>query len=84
MFITTFSSYIGYAKDQRSFNESSKEESLMSFLCLVQCILLASFAAILGAHRSEILDKPVPALNLSGENSEISVDDYTPPNVAQA
>lgn len=30
----------------------------MSLLCLLQSILLGSFAAILGAHRSEILDKP--------------------------
>lgn len=35
----------------------SKQELLMSFLCLVQSVLLGSFAAILGAHRSEIMEK---------------------------
>lgn len=29
----------------------------MSLFSLVECVLLGSFAAILGAHRSEILDK---------------------------
>lgn len=36
----------------------AREESLLSFLALVQSLLLGSFAAILAAHRSEILDKP--------------------------
>lgn len=34
----------------------------MAFFALVQSILLASFAAILAAHRSEILDKPGTAV----------------------
>jgi hypothetical protein len=42
--------------------DSAKEESLMAFFALVQSILLASFAAILAAHRSEILDKPGTAV----------------------
>jgi len=37
---------------------SAKEETLMAFFALCQSILLGSFAAILAAHRSEILDKP--------------------------
>jgi hypothetical protein len=51
--------YIGYAKDQGAKNLSSKQEHLMSLFCFIESILLGSFAAILGAHRSEILDKPV-------------------------
>jgi hypothetical protein len=51
-------SYIGYGKDQIDEGMSAKEESLMAFFALVQSILLGSFAAILAAHRSEILDKP--------------------------
>ena len=30
---------------------------MSAFLSLLQCLLLGSFAAILGAHRSQILDK---------------------------
>ena len=50
--------YIGYGKDQSLQGRSYKGETVMSMLCLIQSILLGSFAAILGAHRSEILDKP--------------------------
>lgn len=53
-------SYCGYGRDQKDLNLSAKEESLMAFFSIMQCILLGSFAAILGAHRSEILDKPRP------------------------
>ena len=34
----------------------------MAFLSLCQSLLLGSFAAILAAHRSEILDKPGNAI----------------------
>jgi hypothetical protein len=51
--------YIGYAKDQGAKNLSAKQENLMSLFCFIESILLGSFAAILGAHRSEILDKPM-------------------------
>ena len=37
---------------------STKQESLMALFALLQSILLGSFAAILAAHRSEILDQP--------------------------
>jgi hypothetical protein len=49
---------LGYAKDQRKNGLSTKEESLMAFFALTQSALLGSFAAILAAHRSEILDQP--------------------------
>jgi hypothetical protein len=32
-------------------------ETIMAFFCLCQSLLLGTFAAILGAHRSEILEK---------------------------
>lgn len=38
------------------------EEIWLAFLTLTESILLASFAAILAAHRSEILEKPGGAL----------------------
>ena len=50
----------------------------MSLFCLIQCILLGSFAAILGAHRSEILDKPGrEGINIAQSN-ELS-EAYEPP-----
>jgi hypothetical protein len=33
------------------------QETFMSIMCMIQCLLLGSFAAILGAHRSDIIDK---------------------------
>mmetsp|Transcript_6133 Transcript_6133/g.9420 ORF Transcript_6133/g.9420 Transcript_6133/m.9420 type:complete len:177 (-) Transcript_6133:248-778(-) len=56
-FFLLFLIYLAYERDQRMMNDSSKYESLMALFSMVQCILLGSFAAILGAHRSEILDK---------------------------
>jgi hypothetical protein len=67
---------MGYGTDQISMSMSSKQESLMSFFCLIQCILLGSFAAILGAHRSEILDKP-GGVNFT-ESADVS-DTYDQP-----
>jgi hypothetical protein len=61
-FLTLPYRYIGYGKDQLDAGMSAKEESLMAFFALVQSILLGSFAAILAAHRSEILDKPGTAV----------------------
>jgi hypothetical protein len=37
-------------------------DSLMAFFALLQSVLLGSFAAILAAHRSEILDQPAQAV----------------------
>ena len=58
LFFLLFLLFIGYAKDQKYIGMSSKEEAFMSFFSLVQSVLLGSFAVILAAHRSEILDKP--------------------------
>jgi uncharacterized membrane-anchored protein len=58
MFFTLSLIYLGYGRDQALVNLSSKEEKLMAFLALLQSLLLGSFAAILAAHRSEILEKP--------------------------
>jgi hypothetical protein len=51
-------SFVGYGRDQAYMRMGSREESLMAFMSLLQSLLLGSFAAILAAHRSEILDKP--------------------------
>lgn len=55
-------SYLSYVRDQRLARVSAKIESLMAFFALIQAVLLGSFAAILAAHRSEILDQPSNAV----------------------
>lgn len=66
-------------------SQNGKEETLLAVLAAVQAILLGSFAAILAAHRSEILDKP-ENLNATAAavrvNDADSVDSYDPPPVA--
>jgi hypothetical protein len=58
MFFLLFLMFIGYGKDQKLDGLSAKEEAFMSFCALTQSVLLGSFACILAAHRSEILEKP--------------------------
>jgi len=58
LFFLLFWLYIGYGKDQTLAGLSAKEEVVMSMCALLQSVLLGSFAGILAAHRSEILDKP--------------------------
>jgi signal transduction histidine kinase len=68
MFFLLFLTYIGYERDQAFINMPNKAESIMAFLALCQSVLLGSFAAILAAHRSEILDKPEnSAMEMTGE-----------------
>ena len=54
--------YLSYVKDQRAARASTKMDSLMAVFALIQSVLLGSFAAILAAHRSEILDQPSNAV----------------------
>mmetsp|Transcript_12515 Transcript_12515/g.34492 ORF Transcript_12515/g.34492 Transcript_12515/m.34492 type:complete len:181 (-) Transcript_12515:819-1361(-) len=70
--------YFGHSKDHTMFGESPKEEIAMALLSLLQCFLLGSFAAILGAHRSEIMDSSLtPGMDraMSTDQSE----SYEPP-----
>jgi len=86
-------SYIGYGKDQLEAGSSPKEESLLAIISLVQSVLLGSFAAILAAHRSEILDKPgtsvmdmmdelhgIPASSQKSKSEATSARGYEPPS----
>jgi len=77
LFFLLFLLYIGYGKNQAFNGHSYKGESMMSLLCLIQSVLLGSFAAILGAHRSEILDKPGSAEHMQ----EFPSVSYDPPSV---
>jgi uncharacterized membrane-anchored protein len=93
MFFSLSLVYIGYGKDQDMANLSSKEEKLMALLAFLQSVLLGSFAAILAAHRSEILDKPtIGATSATGvtsnskQNASSKHDDspYEAPTLQQA
>jgi hypothetical protein len=72
--------YTGYGKDQRLQNESSKEEMLMALFSFLQSLLLGSFAAILGAHRSEILDKNMNTTGSMMEEETVDSRAYDPPS----
>lgn len=52
-------SLFGYIEDRIENELPVDGERLNGFVCLMQSILLAAFAAILAAHRSEILDKKI-------------------------
>ena len=49
--------YFGYGTDRITSGLNANEENIMATLSACQAILLASFAAILSAYRSEIVDK---------------------------
>ena len=49
----------GYIEDRLENDMPVDGERLNGFVCLVQALLLASFAAILASHRSEILDQKI-------------------------
>ena len=51
----------------------------MSFFSILQSLLLGSFAAILGAHRSEILDKNALEPGISADSSDARNSNYVPP-----
>ena len=52
----------------------------MSLLCFAQCVLLGSFAVILGAHRAEIIEKQ-GGVDMVG--SADASEDYAAPYVQQ-
>lgn len=80
LFFLMFLVYLGYAKDRSDYGYSSASEKLSAFLSLSQCVLLGSFAAILGAHRSQILDKNSDSTG-AGSATTAGDDDatYDPP-----
>lgn len=72
--------YVGYKVDGRTSDASDTggmEEIWMAFFSLSQSILLASFAGILAAHRSEILEKPSTLLV---DNETETVGTYDAPS----
>lgn len=61
MFLLIFLVLFGYIEDRLENQLSVDVERLNGVACLVQSILLGSFAAILATHRSEILDQKITA-----------------------
>eukprot|EP00580_Thalassiosira_gravida_P008152 CAMPEP_0201649238 /NCGR_PEP_ID=MMETSP0493-20130528/39048_1 /ASSEMBLY_ACC=CAM_ASM_000838 /TAXON_ID=420259 /ORGANISM="Thalassiosira gravida, Strain GMp14c1" /LENGTH=129 /DNA_ID=CAMNT_0048125073 /DNA_START=125 /DNA_END=514 /DNA_ORIENTATION=- len=61
MFLLVFLILFGYIEDRLENDMPVDGERLNGFVCLVQAVLLGSFAAILAAHRSEILDQKISA-----------------------
>jgi hypothetical protein len=76
MFFSLSLVYIGYGEDQELAGLSSREEKLMALLAFLQSLLLGSFAAILAAHRTEILESKTSIVDveqqLSGTGSSSS------------
>ena len=57
MFFLMFLVLFGYIEDRLENGMPADGERLNGFVCIMQSILLGSFAAILATHRSEILDQ---------------------------
>ena len=77
MFFFLMLLYVGYGKDQKNDELPVVTETIMAFFCLMQCILLGTFAAILGAHRSEILEKQEERAPRIGQDSSFGDTPYT-------
>lgn len=58
LFFLLFLVYLGYKVDEAEMGVSNHfQEIWMAMFAFIQSLLLGSFAAILAAHRSEILEK---------------------------
>lgn len=73
-------SLFGYIEERIENNLSVGGERINGFFCLVQSLLLGSFAIILAAHRSEILD---PKIN-SGDGGVCTILPYEAPSTMGA
>mmetsp|Transcript_28232 Transcript_28232/g.67961 ORF Transcript_28232/g.67961 Transcript_28232/m.67961 type:complete len:175 (+) Transcript_28232:102-626(+) len=65
MFLLMFLVLFGYIEDRLENDLPVDGERLNGFVCLVQAALLGTFAAILAAHRSEILDQKISQEDVS-------------------
>jgi len=65
--------YMGYRKDNKMDDLPSGQELLMSLICFTQFLLLGTFASILAAHRTEIIEK---------ENDNTDAETYETPYTA--
>jgi hypothetical protein len=77
--------YAGYSADRRYLGLSGAEDAFQSFVSLAQAVLLGSFAFLLTAHRTEIMDRN-SSLHNGGEKTdefqEVEEDSsYDPPAI---
>ena len=73
-------SLFGYIEERIENNLSVDGERINGFVCLVQSFLLGSFAIILAAHRSEILDPKI----ISGDGGNVCTIPYEAPSTLGA
>jgi len=80
-FFLSFLIYYGYVIERQSKNQNAFEDGLQACICLIQSILLGSFALMLGAHRSEILSRSqsLHDVNTKEESSRKNDGEYNPP-----
>ena len=69
-------SLFGYIEERIDNNLPVDGERINGFVCLVQSLLLGSFAIILAAHRSEILDQKI-----SGNGGVSTIPYEAPPTL---
>jgi len=74
LFFLLFMLFQGYALDQQMEVQSNHEEHIMSTFCIIQSVLLATFASILGAHRSDVVDQSI-SLSRTKSNAAARVSD---------
>jgi hypothetical protein len=77
--------YVGFAIERQNIGGNIVEDQLQASVCLIQSILLGSFAVMLGAHRSEIIDRNSNLhtnTTTDGESSvELEESKYDPPTM---
>lgn len=78
-FFLLFLIYGGYAMDRMALGVSPDQDWFQAVICLFQSLLLASFALILGVHRSAIMDKHSTLHNNKIDGPSESEDSYRPP-----
>ncbi len=69
--------YGGFAIERENKGGTAFEDKVESFINLLHSILLGSFAMMLGAHRSEILER-----GSSLQNEDDNEAEYNPPTIS--
>mmetsp|Transcript_14393 Transcript_14393/g.21813 ORF Transcript_14393/g.21813 Transcript_14393/m.21813 type:complete len:180 (+) Transcript_14393:150-689(+) len=82
-FFLLFILFVGFAIERNNVGANSFEDNLQATICLVQSILLGSFAMMLGAHRTEIIDRNANLnQNRTSRVGNNGGSNYDPPSVS--
>lgn len=73
-FFWLFWIYLGFGEQRREYALPSRKEGLQASICVIESLLLASFAVLLGTHRSEIMTPRSSTIDTREQD-----DDYAPP-----